>query len=147
MAETKEKKTTKKTTAKKTTKPSTPKTTKKATTKKTTKAKKLDIGVDVNLPTKTCDDKHCPFHGQLSVRGQILDGTIVSDKMQNSAVVKREYQRKIEKYERFEKRSSKVMVHNPPCLEAKVGDHVRIMECRPLSKNISYVVIDNLDRR
>ncbi|MCK5038249.1 MAG: 30S ribosomal protein S17 [Thermoplasmata archaeon] len=107
----------------------------------------MDIGVDVNLPTKTCDDKHCPFHGQLSVRGQILDGTIVSDKMQNSAVVKREYQRKIEKYERFEKRSSKVMVHNPPCLEAKVGDHVRIMECRPLSKNISYVVIDNLDRR
>ena len=139
-------KTTQKKSTKKTTKPSTTKTT-KTTKTKVVKNKKLNIGIDVNLPTKTCDDQWCPFHGQLSVRGQILDGTIVSDRMQNSAVVKREYQRKIEKYERFEKRSSKVMVHNPPCLEATVGDHVRIMECRPLSKNISFVVIDNLDRR
>ncbi len=129
------------------------KTTKKTASKKTTtKAskpkkveKKLDIGIDVKLPTKTCDDQFCPFHGTLSVRGQILDGIVVSDKMQNSAVVRREFQRKIEKYERFEKRSGKYMAHSPPCLEATVGDHVRIMECRPLSKNKSYVIIENID--
>ncbi len=147
MAETKAKKTTKTTqkkSTKKTTSPGKPKTTRPT---KVAKSKKVNIGIDVNLPTKTCDDQWCPFHGQLSVRGQILDGTVVSDKMQNSAVVKREYQRTIEKYERLEKRSSKIMVHNPPCLEARVGDRVRIMECRPLSKNISFVVIDNLDGR
>ncbi len=135
MAESKAKTTTKKTASKKTTKASKPKIAKK----------KLDIGIDVKLPTKTCDDQFCPFHGTLSVRGQILDGIVVSDKMQNSAVVRREYQRKIEKYERFEKRSGKYMVHNPPCLGVTTGDHVKIMECRPLSKNISYVIIENID--
>lgn len=141
MAEAKAKTTTKKPATKKTTKTTKPK------AKAKTNAKTLDIGIDVNLPTKKCDDQFCPFHGTLSVRGQILEGIVVSDKMQNSAVVKREYQRKIAKYERFEKRSNKYLVHNPPCLGVTAGDHVKIMECRPLSKNISYVIIENIDRR
>ena len=44
-----------------------------------------DIGIDVKAPSATCEDKHCPFHGQLPVRGQIIDGVVVSVKMNGSA--------------------------------------------------------------
>jgi small subunit ribosomal protein S17 len=105
--------------------------------------KGMDIGVDVELPKKECKDRFCPFHGSLPVRGQILEGIVVSDRMQRSVVVRREYMRLNKKYERLEKRSGKYLAHSSPCLEAKTGDRVRIMECRPLSKTISYVVIEN----
>ena len=50
-----------------------------------------DIGIDVKAPSATCEDSHCPFHGQLPVRGQIIDGVVVSIKMNGSAVVERNY--------------------------------------------------------
>lgn len=106
----------------------------------------LDIGIDVKAPTKTCTDKFCPFHGTLPVRGQILEGEVVSDKMQLTVVVKKEYMRKNQKFERLEKRSSKYLVHSPPCFEAEIGDHVKIMECRPLSKQVSFVIIEKMSK-
>lgn len=106
----------------------------------------LDIGVNVRPPEKTCTDRLCPFHGTLPVRGQMLEGEIVSDKMQMTVVVKREYMRKNRKYERLEKRTSKYLVHSPPCFEAKMGDHVKIMECRPLSKQVSFVIIEKFNK-
>ncbi|MBA3044732.1 MAG: 30S ribosomal protein S17 [Candidatus Thermoplasmatota archaeon] len=104
------------------------------------------IGIDVKPPTDTCTDQFCPFHGILPVRGQILEGTVMTDGMQSTVVVKRIYMRKIQKYERFEKRSNKYLVHSPPCLGIGVGDSVKIMECRPLSKLVSFVVIEKMDR-
>jgi len=104
------------------------------------------IGIDVRPPARACADRDCPFHGTLPVRGQILEGDIVSTRMQLTAVVKREYIRQNRKYERLEKRTSKYLVHNPPCLDIKVGDHVRIMECRPLSKQVSFVIIEKMER-
>ena len=121
---------------------------KKTTVRKSAKAKKpvkkIDIGVDVRTPVKTCDDQFCPFHGILPVRGQILEGEVVSDRMQKTVVVQRQFQRKIEKYERLEKRFRKYLAHNPPCLDIKVNDRVKIMECRPLSKTVSFVVIEKM---
>ena len=118
----------------------------KKTAPKTKASKKgeLNIGINVKAPEGTCSDSYCPFHGTLPVRGQILEGEIVSDKMQGTAVVKREYMRKIQKYERLEKRSSKYLVHNPPCLDAHAGDKVKIMECRPLSKLVSFVIVEKM---
>jgi len=105
---------------------------------------KFNIGIDVKAPEGTCTDKFCPFHGTLPVRGQILEGQVVSDKMQKTAVVKRDYMRKDQKYERLEKRSNKYVVHNPPCLGIEIGDNVKIMECRPLSKLVSFVIIEKM---
>ena len=105
-------------------------------------AKARDIGVDVPAPKADCTDPHCPFHGGFSVRGQIIDGQVVSTRMERSARVQREYLRYVPKYERYEKRTSSYNVHAPPCLNVQVGDHVKIMECRPLSKTISFVVIE-----
>ncbi len=101
-----------------------------------------DIGLDVQPPTKECTDPSCPFHGVLPVRGQVLSGIVVSDKMDKTVVVQRAFVKKIAKYERYEKRKTKVHAHNPPCMDAKVGDNVTIAECRPLSKTKSYVVIE-----
>jgi len=101
-----------------------------------------DIGLDVTPPEGTCDDPNCPFHGKLPVRGQVFDGMVVSDKMTGTVVVLREFEKKVPKYERYEKRRSKVHAHNPPCLNAKEGDFVKIAECKPLSKTKSFVVVE-----
>jgi small subunit ribosomal protein S17 len=101
-----------------------------------------DIGINVRTPKKECEDGDCPFHGTLPVRGQILEGEVVSDKAPKTVVVQRIYLKKVPKYERYEKRKSKIHAHNPPCINAKVGDVVKIAECRPLSKTKSFVVIE-----
>ena len=103
-----------------------------------------NIGLNVQPPGEICTDKHCPFHGSLPVRGQILTGTVVSDKMQRSILVKREYMHYLPKYERYEKRTSTYHAHCPPCIKAKMGDTVKIAECRPLSKTISFVTIEKI---
>lgn len=102
-----------------------------------------DIGIDVPLPEKTCTDAHCPFHGKLPVRGQLLEGVVVSTKMQRTAVIEREYLRYLQKFERFEKRTRRMNVHAPPCLALSVGDRVTVMECRPLAKTVHFVAVRN----
>jgi len=102
-----------------------------------------DIGIDVPLPTATCTDRKCPFHGGLPVRGQALEGVVVSTKMQNTVVVEREYLRYIQKYERYEKRTHRMNVHAPPCLALQTGNRITMMECRPLGKTVHFVAIHN----
>ena len=72
------------------------------------------------------------------------DCVVVSDKMAHTVVVLREFEKKIAKFERYEKRQSKIHAHNPSCLDAKIGDRVKIAECRPISKTKSYVVVEVL---
>jgi len=102
-----------------------------------------DIGIDVPAPPRACTDPKCPFHGRLSVRGQMLEAVVISAKMQNTVVVQREYLRYIRKFERFEKRTHRMNVHAPPCLALQVGNRVTVMECRPLGKTVHFVAIHN----
>jgi small subunit ribosomal protein S17 len=101
-----------------------------------------NIGINVTAPTKACDDRNCPFHGRLSVRGKTIRGVVAGDRMGNTIVVVNEYLHYITKYMRYEKRRNKIMAHNPPCIDAKRGDRVTIAECRPISKEVSFVVIN-----
>jgi small subunit ribosomal protein S17 len=103
-----------------------------------------DIGIDVKPPEKVCEDINCPFHGRLPVRGKILEGIVVSAKAQRTAIVEREYFHYIPKYERYERRHSRIAAHNPDCIAAKEGDRVKIAECRPLSKTKHFVVIEKV---
>jgi small subunit ribosomal protein S17 len=103
-----------------------------------------DIGIGAKSPKKTCDDRNCPFHGQLSVRRKFLDGKVVSTKMTKTVTVERDYLQYVRKYMRYEKRRSRIMAHNPPCLEIHEGDRVRIAECRPISKEVAFVVVERL---
>jgi len=105
-------------------------------------AKIKDIGFDVVPPTSECNDPNCPFHGTLSVRGQTIDGVVATVRMNKTVVVERNYMRYIEKYERYEKKSSRYVAHAAPCLGLKVGDRVTIAECRPLAKTVTFAVIE-----
>lgn len=102
------------------------------------------VGLGIEPPKEKCSDKNCPFHGSLSVRGRILEGIVTSDKMSRTVTVELEYVRKVQKYERYERRTSKLHAHNPPCINARVGDKVKIMECKRLSKTKSFVVVQKL---
>ncbi len=103
-----------------------------------------DIGLDVRAPKSRCDDRHCPFHGRLPVRGQLLEGTVVSASMQRTAVVERTLLHYVPKFERYEKRRRRYLAHAPPCLNVTVGHRVRIAETRPLSKLVSFCIVADL---
>ena len=88
-----------------------------------------------------CGDINCPIHGTLSMRGVAFDGVVVSDKMKWTVIVLREYLVRSNKYERYLRSRSRIPAHNPPCINARTGDKVKIMECRRLSKTVSFVVV------
>jgi len=104
-----------------------------------------NIGLGVALPQKSCDDVDCPFHGSLSVRGKVLSGVVASSKMRRTVVVERDLLHYVPKYMRYEKRRSRISAHNPPCIDAKEGDKVQIAECRPLSKTVSFVIVEKAE--
>jgi len=91
-----------------------------------------------------CKDRNCPEHGTLSTRGTVLEGIVVSDKMQGTAIVEIERLVKVKKYDRYRRKTSRIPAHNPPCKNAKQSDKVRIMECRKLAKTVSFVIIEKL---
>jgi len=57
-------------------------------------------------------------------------------------VVSREYPRPVKKYKRYERSSSKVHAFLPSCIDVKEGDEVRIAECKPISKTVSFVIVE-----
>lgn len=89
-----------------------------------------------------CKDKKCPFHGNVKVRGNVLKGTVISAKGDRTITVERTIIRKVPKYERYKKVKSRVKAHNPPCINAKEDDIVKIGETRKLSKTKSFVVLE-----
>ncbi len=103
-----------------------------------------DIGIEVETPEEVCDDDNCPFHGTLPVRGRTFEGEVKSDDMEKTVTVQWSYSQKLPKYERYERRNTKVTAHNPQCINAVEGDTVKIAECRPLSKTKSFVVVEKI---
>jgi small subunit ribosomal protein S17 len=95
-----------------------------------------------SAPEKSCSDPDCPFHGSLKTRGRVLDGVVTSAKMEKTVIVRRDFVHYVRKYKRYERRHSHIPAHNPPCIGASENDHVRIAECKPISKTISFVVIE-----
>lgn len=101
-----------------------------------------NIGIQVKPPKKTCTNRYCPFCGSLSLRGKLVSGTIVSHKAKNMVVVEREYSRFVVKYKRYERSKSRIHAYISDCLDAADGNKVKIAECRPLSKTISFAVVE-----
>ena len=101
-----------------------------------------NIGIEVHPVTKSCNDHNCPFHGALRCRGRTFRGTVIGTKMHKTVVVEWETIKAEKKFERFEKKRTRLKAHNPECLSAKEGDGVLISECRPISKTKSFVVIE-----
>ncbi len=102
---------------------------------------KENIGIPVNPPEKECQDDVCVWHGKLPVRGRTFRGIVISSKARNTVVIEWGYTHLVPKYERYERRKSRVVAHNPACMKARDGDEVIIAECRPLSKTKHFVVV------
>merc|ERR1712228_884911 len=83
----------------------------------------------------------CPFTGNVSIRGKILKGMVITTKMKNTCIIRRNYLHYIKKFHRFEKRHNNVAAHISPCFDAKEGDIVTVGQCRPLSKTVRFNVL------
>ena len=73
-----------------------------------------------------------------------MTGKVVSTKMNSTIVIQRDYNFYVKKYERYERRRSRLSAHSPDCIEVKVGDEVRVSECRRRSKTVSFVVVEKI---
>jgi len=72
-------------------------------------------------------------------------GIVTSNKMNKSIVVSVERRMKHPMYGKFVKRTKKFMAHDEKN-ECNIGDTVRIMETRPLSKNKCWRLVEILER-
>ncbi len=72
-------------------------------------------------------------------------GVVVSNKMEKSIVVLVERKVKHPKYGKFVKKSTRFMAHDEKN-ECNIGDTVRIMETRPLSKSKCWRLVEIIER-
>ncbi len=72
-------------------------------------------------------------------------GRVVSDKMDKTVSVAVERLIKHPVYGKYIRRTGKVLAHDA-ANECKEGDRVAIAECRPISKNKSWSVVDVVER-
>ena len=81
----------------------------------------------------------------MSERGnrRMLDGTVVSDKMDKTVVVSVERLVRDPQYEKYVRRYSRFMAHDETNA-CRIGDKVRIIEHRPLSKRKRWKVQETI---
>lgn len=72
-------------------------------------------------------------------------GLVVSNKMDKSIVVEIERREKHPIYGKFIKKTNRFMAHDEKN-ECNIGDTVRIMETRPLSKNKCWRLVEIIER-
>jgi small subunit ribosomal protein S17 len=108
-----------------------------------------NIGVpNVRTPTKECSDKYCPFHGTTRIRGKITKGVVVSRKSDTTAIIRQDYVHFVPKYQRYERRNTRIACHLPECLSdtIKLGDTVILGESRKISKNKAFIILDKVTK-
>ena len=74
-----------------------------------------------------------------------LQGRVVSDKMEKSIVVTIERMVKHPLYGKFIRRTTKLHVHDENN-ECGIGDTVRVMETRPLSKDKRWRLVEIMEK-
>jgi len=104
-----------------------------------------DVGLGFKTPAEAINgayiDKKCPFTGDVSIRGRIIKGVVVSIKMTRTIIIRRDYLHMVRKYNRFEKRHQNTPVHCSPAFQVKEGDVVVAGQCRPISKTVRFNVL------
>ena len=79
----------------------------------------------------------------VGTRGRTFQGYITK-KFDKRVVVEFERTVYVPKYERFAKKKTKLHARIPEGMVVDVGDYVKLQECRPLSKIIHFIVIENV---
>jgi small subunit ribosomal protein S11e len=82
------------------------------------------IGLGIKCPKEPQEDnivdKKWPFGGNVSIRGRVFKGMVLSTMMKCTIIIRHNFLHYIKKYRRFEKRQHNVAVHCSPAL--KEGD-------------------------
>ena len=86
-------------------------------------------------------DRKCPWVGNVSIRGRILKGRVLSTKMNKTLILRRDSLHYVKKYQRYEKRHANTAAHVSPAFMVKEGDVVTVGECRPLAKTVKFNVL------
>jgi small subunit ribosomal protein S17 len=92
-----------------------------------------------------CNDRLCPVHGQISLRGRSFKGAVIK-KFPKRAVIEFDRTLYVKKYERYAKRKTKLHARLPDCMfdDINIGDYIEIKECRPISKIVHFIVIKKI---
>lgn len=76
---------------------------------------------------------------------KVREGTVVSDAMDKTAVVRVVQRVRHRRYGKTVQRTSKLYAHDP-ANEARVGDRIQVAECRPISRLKRWRVVQVLER-
>ena len=103
------------------------------------------IGLAIKSPKDPQEDnivdKKWPFGGNVSIRGRVFKGMVLSTMMKRTIIIRHNFLHYIKKYRRFEKRHHNVAV---PCSGAlKEGDSASVGQCRLVAKNARFNVLRN----
>ena len=103
-----------------------------------------NIGLPVKEPKKKISDneKNNPFNNSLSIRGKIFEGIVINAKTKNTVVIQKESPIYFKKFKRYGRSKNKIHAHVPSNINVEEGNFVVAAECRPLSKSVSFVVIE-----
>ena len=103
---------------------------------------------NIGLPVKESkgkiaeNEKNNPFNGSLSIRGKLFEGTVIDAKAKGTVVIQKELPIYFKKFKRYGRSKNKIHAHVPSNINVQEGDHVIAAECRPISKSVSFVVVE-----
>ena len=103
-----------------------------------------NIGLPVKEPKKKSleNETSNPFNGSLSIRGKLFEGIVINAKAKGTVVIERESPIYFTKFKRFGRSKNKIHAHVPSNLNVQEGNYVIAAECRPISKSVSFVVVE-----
>ena len=78
----------------------------------------------------------------MSIRGKIFEGTVINAKANGTIVIQKESPIYFKKFKRFGRSKNKIHAHVPSNINVEEGDYVIAAECRPISKSVSFVVVE-----
>ena len=103
-----------------------------------------NIGLPVKEPKKKSVENEInnPFNGSLTIRGKLFEGIVINAKAKGTVVIQKESPVYFKKFKRFGRSKNKIHAHVPSNLNVQKGDYVIAAECRPISKSVSFVVVE-----
>ena len=103
-----------------------------------------NIGIPVKKSVKLAvkDEKNNPFNGSLSIRGKLFEGIVVNAKANSTVTIEKKSFINFSKFRRYGRSKNRIHAHVPSNLDIQEGDRVIAAECRPISKSISFVIIE-----
>ena len=103
-----------------------------------------NIGLPVKEPKEKAvkNESGNPFYGSLTIRGKLFEGIVIDAKAKGTATIQKESPIYFTKFKRYGRSKNKIHAHVPSNLNVQVGDYVVAAECRPISKSVSFVVVE-----